>query len=311
MARDFKFGINVTGLGKAVSQTNELSNNVSNINKDFSKFEASSSGIADNLEKMMGVDTGKIAQPLEVFERVFSAMRANAGAGFFTSLATAAKSAMVAVGGLGAVLKGITRIGAAGFLLFFAQKAWQNNLGGIVTMFNKIRAAFSELMAKFNVAMNKLMKALSPLIEVLVSAFGDALIFVINIIVDLLDAFIRAPKAIQILVGSLAVLTAAFRALSANPFFATIGAIVFLVWGLYKGIKAIVDLFKNNSKMNMDLSVNNRSISGGAGSGKSSNTSFNTQNSYNVYMQDSGDSRNNAKNFLNVISTSNVVGGNR
>jgi hypothetical protein len=28
-------------------------------------------------------------------------------------------------------------------------------------------------------------------------------------------------------------------------------------------------------------------------------------------MQDSGDSRNNAKNFLNVISTSNVVGGNR
>lgn len=240
----------------------------------------------------------------ENFSSIYADQRKD-GVGVFKSLGTAVRGAVVQAGGLLKILHLLTRVGAGGILLFFASKTFQTNMGGIASAFARIQAAFGQMWGKLNIAINQFMRDIGPALEPIIKGIANALVAVIKALSWMIDTFMKAPKAIRILVGGLALLATAFWALSANPFFIVLAGAVTLIYLLYKGIKAIVDLFKKNSKMNMDASLNYGGrayqVLGKGGNTSSDNSINHTTN--NVYLQGSGNGMNDAKLISNELST--------
>lgn len=265
----------------------------------------------DSLISGIGKTTDKIKESKKElknlkdnFSKMYEEQRGQ-GKGIFQSLSNSLKGSVMQAGGLMKVLMNISRLGAGGILLFLGSKALQNNLGGISTAIAKIQAALGRVMAKLHIAINAIMKAMEPFFKILVDIVTGPLIWFLDRIAELLEALAKAPKIIKIIVGSLTLLGLAFWALSANPFFITIAAVVGIVWAVYKGIKAIVDLIRGNSNMSMNANVNfagknYQMIGKGSGSNSNDNSVHHTQN--NVYVQGSGSGVNDAKTISNELS---------
>jgi hypothetical protein len=261
------------------------------------------SGIGKATDKIK--ESGKELKRLkENFSKMYEEQRGE-GKGIFSSLSNSLKGSVMQAGGLMKVLMNISRLGAGGILLFLGSKALQNNLGGISTAIAKIQATLGRVMAKLHIAINSIMKAMDPFFKILVDIGTGPLIWFLDKIAELLDALAKAPKWVQILVGSLTLLGLVLWAFNANPVFITIAAAVGIIWAVYKGIKAIVDLIKGNSKMTMNADVNvagknYQMIGKNAGSNSSDNSVHHTQN--NVYVQGSGSGVNDAKVISNELS---------
>ncbi len=262
----------ISGVGKATDKVKESAKEVKNLRQNFSKM--------------------------------YEEQRSE-GKGIFQSLSNSLKGSVMQAGGLMKVLMNISRLGAGGILLFLGSKALQNNLSGISTAIAKIQAALGRVMAKLHIAINAIMKAMEPFFKILVDIVTGPLIWFLDMIADLLEALAKAPKFIKIVVGALVTLGLALWAFNANPVFITIAAAVAVIWAVYKGIKAIVDLIRGNSNMSMNANVNfagkNYQLIGkGSGSNSSDNSVHHTQN--NVYVQGSGSGVNDAKTISNELS---------
>ncbi len=266
----------VTGIGQMTDKTKEAAKQVSNMRQSFAKM----------------YETHR-----------------NEGKGVFSSFNLSIKQMVTQAGGLAKILMTISRIGAGGILLFLGSKAMQNNLGGIATAFGKLSAAFGEFWGKFNIMINEIMRAMSPLVKVFVDLTSTILLDFLKILTRIVEAITKAPKAIQILIGILTTLGLVMWGLSTNPFFITVAAAVVAIWGLYKGIKAIVDLIRGNSNMTIRA---NATVAGrdfnliGDTPTTSVNNSVNNINN-NVYLQGTGSGAGDAAIIADRLSLSNTI----
>ena len=267
----------ITGIGKMTDKTKEAKKNIDDMRKGFSQ--------------------------------IYQTHRSE-GKNVLQSLNLSIKQVITQVGGLGKALLFISRIAAGGILLFLGSKALQNNLGGIATAFARVSAAFGEFWGKFNIMINEIMRAMSPLLEVFVNLATNILVDLLGILTKIVEAITNAPKSIQILIGVLGGLALAFWALSANPFFVVIAAAVGVVWGVYRGIKAIVDLIRGNSNLSMraDMDIGGRQFNliGDSPGQTSINNSVNNI-SNNVYLQGTGSAAGDAAVIADRLALSSSI----
>jgi len=243
------------------------------------------------------------------FAEIYRTQRTE-GKNVFAAFTTSIRQTTIQTGGLLKALTMISRVGAGGILLFFASKAFQQNLGGIATAFARLQGAFGEFWGKFNMMINEIMRAMTPMLETLVTLTTNILVDLLQMLTWVVEAIRDAPKPIQVLIGVLVGLGLVLWGLSTNPVFIVLAAAVVTIWGIYRGIKAIVDLIKGNQDLSMNVGFNaggrEYQVMGNQGGGtRTDNTVNNVQNS--VYLQGTGSGVGDAKAVSNELSILNSI----
>lgn len=297
------------GLPEALQNVKDFDKALAKMVKNFKGFEPESKLFATFTEKLLHLSKGSISKPLAKFEKTFVALR-HSGAGFFTALDISAKKLVGSLGGIAGVLKFISAISLGGILFFLGRETFINNIGGLATMFSKLRGELSRLFAHLRIATREVLKSIGPFIKILVDLAGTFLLDVFRGITKLLEALSRAPPIIKQITGLMVILGLVLWGWSLSPTIIAIAGLVTILLGLYKVVKWIIDLFKGNNRMNMDLSVN--ALGRGYNfSNVPRSMSNNTDNSRiitnNVYVQGSGYGRQDGRNIAEELTYMNSI----
>ena len=189
-------------MDKLLANEKALSKVSSDINQKLSQQTDFSSSLMFNLGNGVETVTNKLngllggsSQLVKPFEAFSLAARQGAasGMGLFGSLQAGVSAfgatATATFGGLmplvaafgTAIMAALGPIALIAVAIFALKKAWDNNLGGIQTQWNKIMGKVMDIWGKFDMAINQFMREISPIFEPLFSAlFGVA-----NILLDL------------------------------------------------------------------------------------------------------------------------------
>jgi len=161
--------------------------------------------------KLLSFGAGKFSNPFK--SMAFNlGLAKNSGLGLFKSLGAGmtsfASAATVEFGGLigmagslvTALAPFIAVILAIVAIIYLFKKAWENNVGGIVTRFHKSFGKLKLVFAKFSVGLNKLMRAVSPLIKPFVDMFFNLVDIIYDVLIPAIEKFFNITiKAVNAL----------------------------------------------------------------------------------------------------------------
>ena len=121
-----------------------------------------------------------------------------------------------------------------------------------------------------------------------------------------LKALIEAPAIIKIITGAVIGLSIALWALNAHPIISAVTILIGLLIALYNALKWIVSLFKDNSRLSMNVDTNfsgkGYNWGGVAGGGSTSNVDNTRLITNNVYVTGTGYGRQDGRNIAEELS---------
>ena len=300
----FSFKFKLFGIAESLKNVDDFNGSLIKLKKNLKDFDSKLGPIGSKIEDVFNIQNKAISKPLKDFEKTFVALQKNGG-GFFTSVNIAMKETIKGLGGISGTLKFISGLAVGGLLLFLGGEAFKNNIGGLSTAFSKLRGQFSMLFANIRIATREMLRAIEPFIKILVDLASTFLLDVLKGINSLLIAFQKAPKIIKIITGALIGLGIVLWGLSTNPIIIAVTGLIILLLALYKAIKKIVNLFKSNNKLSMDIdtSFNGKDYNlGNIGSQSSSNVDNTKLITNNVYVTGTGYGRQDGRNIAEELS---------
>ena len=173
-------------MDKLLANEKALAKVSSDVNKKLGEGTNFASAMMFNLGNGVETVTNKISgllggasnltKPFEAFS-IASRHAAASGKGFLSSLQTGmmafGSTATATFGGLmpmvaafgTAVMAALGPIALIAVAIFALKKAWDNNLGGIQTQWNKIMARVMDIWGKFEMGINQFMQDISPIFK--------------------------------------------------------------------------------------------------------------------------------------------------
>ncbi len=301
----FSFKFKLFGLSEALKETEDFNKTLKEMKDNLEDFDSKLEPIGKKIEKAFKLEKNSIAEPLKEFEKTFVTLRKD-GVGTFTAIGISVKETLNTIGGLGKALKLVSSIALGGVLLFLGTEAFKNNIGGIATMFSRLSGELSMLFANLRIATREVMKELEPFIKFFVDMTSTFLLDFLKGLNFILKSLIEAPPIIKMVTGAIIGLGIALWALNTHPIIATVTILLGALIALYNALKWIVNLFRDNNNLSMNVNTNfsgkGYNWGGVVGGGSTSNVDNTRLITNNVYVTGTGYGRQDGRNIAEELS---------